>query len=126
MTNQLFAVSSTTYNGCILAINFNYGFLPLCVIGHSLATVLQITTEITFSYFATWKDIKVSLVAVALVRQREFQPTVSHQECSACGRMHSANWFHARHASPSGISFNCKACMSFMTRNWQECMQRIC
>ena len=65
------------------------------------------------------------MVAVVLGRQSEFRPTVSHQECSACGRMHPANCFHTRNASPSGISVNCKACMSFMTRNWQERMQRM-
>ena len=62
--------------------------------------------------------------AVALGRQSAFQPTVSHQGCSTCHRMHPASWFYARKVSPTRIGNLCKACTSVMVTVREERLQR--
>ena len=63
--------------------------------------------------------------AVALGRQSAFQPTVSHQGCSTCHRMHPASWFYGRKDTPSGIENRCKPCMSFLEYIRMERLQRM-
>jgi len=62
--------------------------------------------------------------AAALCRQSGVTPTVSHQECSACRRMHPASWFYARKASSTRIGNLCKACTSLKVTVRVERLQR--